>query len=662
MHTMTHQQHETAGTRHPGPRWQALFEMAAAVPPEDAVGCVPPDDAACGTAYERALERDASEEAAAAVVSAFLVIWESGRGFERTAPWLERARALIDAPRPPSALARAALAFHAFTARWMAAPDTAALMAMLPDLRATVDASGSDALRILAAASEAYVLLMRGETHSAQECVRDAHYFAPDPQEALLPKLHLAATDALVQGYGGHPREAVAMLQALLARPDADQWSLHLRLTLFGHHLMCLAEAGRFDEASAASERLRALAIPGNRAYHRSYLHYALGAGALLAGRPADALAHARAAQDIGRLSGSVIARLMPALLQAQALGDLGRDGEALACLEAHLAAWHEHGLLLYLAAAQCERARLLMRQGLTDAARRAWMDARQVIPPGEPLPCLHRRRADMEALVQRMALLPVEAAPVSPEIRIRTLGGFEVRLNDQRLDDKVWKGSRGKTLLKLIIAMGGVDVPADRLADALWPDADGAQARANLKVAVWRLRKHMDEAVSTKSVEWLVQHRGMVSLDLTRCEVDAITFLRAAEPAPVSWEACSRPLGLWMGDFLRGDGDDLPAVTSYREKLTGAYARLACEAARMAVPGTEQVDRTLGWLAIAVSMLPTDERVYEATMALMLRDGRPGAAITLYGQAQARMAARLGIHQPGPRLRALIQQALSET
>jgi hypothetical protein len=78
-------------------------------------------------------------------------------------------------------------------------------------------------------------------------------------------------------------------------------------------------------------------------------------------------------------------------------------------------------------------------------------------------------------------------SAPRAP-VEIATLGRFAIIA---RGTDAEPATGRPLTLLKLIIALGGHDVSAAQVSDALWPDADGHAAaacpivRASYKLAV---------------------------------------------------------------------------------------------------------------------------------------------------------------------------------
>lgn len=679
-------------------RLSAWFEMAPAADgggrPSGAGLWQVGDESDCERLFQDSLAADEADLAAAAVVAALLVIWESGRDLERVERWLQRAQRLVTPQRgasppagdsvaadhQPGALARAAVAAHAFTVRWMWRSEVDAQLADLPALREVVDRADSDALRIFAAASEAYLLLMAGEVHAARVCVRDAEYFAPASDAAQFPKLHLAAVGALVDAFSGQSRRAAQRLAALLEQSDSAGWPLHVQLTLRGHLLMSLAESGQVDRARQAALALRSLAIPGNRAYHRSYLHYALGVGALLAGQAGEALAHARSAVAIGRLSGSVAAQLIPALLQVQALADLGRLDEALALLDACEPRWQVQGMRLQQAAAACERAALWRDAGNTDRAREAWALACRIIPVGEPMPHLHRKADFLAELLPALGLEAglamhssgpaetddgaVNASPAGavaePVVRIRTLGDFALSVAGRPIREAQWKGNRGKTLLKLIVALGGRQVPADRLADALWPDADGARARANLKVLVWRLRR-LAASEGREPPPWLTMGHGQVSLDRALCRVDALELGASAQATVADWPACAALLRGQTGEFLPND-EALPFVLERRELLQRIQVDTAVRAAQLLPAGVpdDAVHETIGWLQQAQAIRPHNEHCAQWLMVLLMRRGLQAEALAVFARIRDRLSHDLGLPSPGAALCALRDEALA--
>jgi DNA-binding SARP family transcriptional activator len=108
--------------------------------------------------------------------------------------------------------------------------------------------------------------------------------------------------------------------------------------------------------------------------------------------------------------------------------------------------------------------------------------------------------------------------------VRVRALGTFEVQC------DGVPVGTRGKgsprtlELLKAIIAFGARDIPIERIASTLWPDADGDLAKGAFDVAIHRLRKLIGNR------PFLMVQGGKVNLDPALCWLDVWEFRRQAD------------------------------------------------------------------------------------------------------------------------------------
>jgi len=97
--------------------------------------------------------------------------------------------------------------------------------------------------------------------------------------------------------------------------------------------------------------------------------------------------------------------------------------------------------------------------------------------------------------LIERNGLVaPPGAGPDWPfPLRIRALGGFELVREGQPMRFTGKAQQRPLDLLKMLVALGGRDVESTAIMAALWPDADGAAAKASFDTALYRLRKLLD-------------------------------------------------------------------------------------------------------------------------------------------------------------------------
>lgn len=206
------------------------------------------------------------------------------------------------------------------------------------------------------------------------------------------------------------------------------------------------------------------------------------------------------------------------------------------------------------------------VRAGEFDRARRMLAAARELVPVGERLVPLHRNAAwlaELEAVFKPTTGGSVET---SARVNIRTLGEFVVEIDGRRIYDRDWKGVRTKMLLIALICAGGQKVPAERLADMLWPDSEGAQAMQNLKVALHRLRR-LGRREGEPPLNWVHVKHGFVSLPASLCSVDAFELLGRLASAGGRQGHVAEAIRLYAGEFLPGE-TAAPWVVGYRQHL----------------------------------------------------------------------------------------------
>ena len=150
--------------------------------------------------------------------------------------------------------------------------------------------------------------------------------------------------------------------------------------------------------------------------------------------------------------------------------------------------------------------------------------------------------------------------------LRVYALGRWLLEKDGSPLVDSKGKvPQRPLALLKSLIAMGGKEVLVQRIADELWPDADGDNARKSFETTLYRLRKLLD------CPEALLLQDGRLSLNRALCWIDAYHVDRCVD-AILDGDGGSlcNPLddiaAFYQGPFL--PGDDLPSLLRCRDRL----------------------------------------------------------------------------------------------
>ncbi len=126
---------------------------------------------------------------------------------------------------------------------------------------------------------------------------------------------------------------------------------------------------------------------------------------------------------------------------------------------------------------------------------------------------------------VRAQGLPPPDAHPVSWPwlLRVRLFDGFSIEGIAAGAHETGKKGeSKSIQILQYLAAHAPASVAAQRLADALWPEAEGDKAMRSLDVALTRLRQALPDAAL------LVRHEGKIGFDLNRvwCDTHAALTL----------------------------------------------------------------------------------------------------------------------------------------
>lgn len=226
--------------------------------------------------------------------------------------------------------------------------------------------------------------------------------------------------------------------------------------------------------------------------------------------------------------------------------------------------------------------------------------------------------------------------------VRIRTLGRFEVLLEDEPLVFAGKAPRRVLELLKAIVAFGIVDVPVRELLDALWPDVDGDAGYDAFTVTIGRLRKLLGVA------DLVVLSGEKVSLETERCWIDTLAFARCADAEPLD---LPRLFALYRGRFLP-DEADAPWALRPRVKLQQRFLAVlerqgtAFESEGAWARAAECYERGL-----AVDDLA--EGFYQGLMRCHLAAGRSAEGLSVFRRLRQTLSVVLGIG-PSPASRQL--------
>jgi len=421
-------------------------------------------------------------------------------------------------------------------------------------------------------------------------------------------------------------------------------------------------------------ERVQQIAAvaAGGHALHAAHYHFLAAWEALLRRDLPVALERAQEALRLSLESGSPFPQAWNHIGLAHILSEGGTRGAALEHLDkarelarslrSHMLDYMLHLTEAHLGGGTEVETLAALRRGMTLGRRQGLLMMRWWRPDIMAALCARALEARIEvnyvrALVQKHGLLP-DPPPIAAEawpwaVTLRALGAFELTKDGAAAVSPGKVQHKPLLLLKALIAFGGRDVPEERLADALWPEAAGDTASQALATTLHRLRALLGEERAVRMQE----HH--LSLDPHRVWLDVWAFERLlgeadhADGRGRTTEAISlteRALALYRGPFL-GARDADPWALSMRERLRARFLRATAKLGRWLA--TTDLERAVACYERGIEIDDLAEELYQGLMTSYGRLGRPSEALKVYDRCRRALAAALNV-PPSPAIEAV--------
>jgi DNA-binding SARP family transcriptional activator len=221
--------------------------------------------------------------------------------------------------------------------------------------------------------------------------------------------------------------------------------------------------------------------------------------------------------------------------------------------------------------------------------------------------------------------------------LQVRLLGGAAAERDGEQLS---LPPPAGRLLALLAVRLGSRDREA--VAAHLWPGAAGAAARANLRTAMWALRKAVGDDV-------LIASRTTVGLRPEAVTVDIADCRRRAAAGDLAAAAV-----LCRGELLAGNAEDWAeaARRELREELAEVLDARAAAAEREGDAAT-----AARWSRLCCALDPLNEAAHAALVRQLAAAGDRAGALVAGREVTTRLHDELGV-RPGPMLRAALAEA----
>ena len=166
------------------------------------------------------------------------------------------------------------------------------------------------------------------------------------------------------------------------------------------------------------------------------------------------------------------------------------------------------------------------------------------------------RRRGWESAFVERLLdMLGLSAADLHPgfQLRIQTLGGFQVWRGDEAIPANGWRRDKARQLFQLLITYRHSPLDRDQICEHLWPDADPVVAQRNFKITLNTLYQVLEQERDPGAESAFIVREGSTyslrpGADI-RLDVDQ--FVDAVKGSRNDLELLEQAVGLYKGEYL---------------------------------------------------------------------------------------------------------------
>ncbi|MGR9108635.1 MAG: BTAD domain-containing putative transcriptional regulator [Gammaproteobacteria bacterium] len=261
-----------------------------------------------------------------------------------------------------------------------------------------------------------------------------------------------------------------------------------------------------------------------------------------------------------------------------------------------------------------------------------------------------------VQRLIRSQKLLPSDPniAPASWPwpVRVYTLGHFEILCDDELLRSTRKAQQKPLELIKILCAFGGNAVHQDRVAEVLWPDAEGDVAEQDLNTTLHRLRKllQLDQGVRLEG--------RRLSLDSRYIWIDALAFDRIArDPLKTGRLSLQCALQHYRGHFL--EGESAQWIVVFRERLRSQFLKIA-EQLGMLFEQEQDWPAAIACYRRVIEIEPVAESFYRRLMNCHSRIGQRVEAMNVFQCCRRVLLTQLGV-SPTPETQALYQQLVRD-
>lgn len=327
---------------------------------------------------------------------------------------------------------------------------------------------------------------------------------------------------------------------------------------------------------------------------------------------------------------------MLPDLLELVAAG---QGGEKASKLASRLVRDYPHDV-----------AQLLQRERLQSAAKEFVLGVLESGDGTAASGLLQLLANDSDPAIKARALRLGEGAAAPPVLRVYALGGHEVFVGEQQIEEGDWKSLKVKYLFFYLASQRGKPAHVDTLMEEFWP-GPLENARKNLNSAVSSIRKSLRGSDTDESWDPVPRHKDSLSLDSRLVLWHDYEELQKAYAAGCSAQKTGqseqavshfrRVARLYRGPYLEG------CYMEWALTLRSATERMAGEALEQLVEhclDTGSFKEALEYSIRLLQLQPDKQEAHHAKMRAHHGLGQPELAIKQYELCARMLATEYGV------------------
>jgi predicted ATPase/DNA-binding SARP family transcriptional activator/tRNA A-37 threonylcarbamoyl transferase component Bud32 len=230
--------------------------------------------------------------------------------------------------------------------------------------------------------------------------------------------------------------------------------------------------------------------------------------------------------------------------------------------------------------------------------------------------------------------------------LEVKLLGQFEVRLDGQPLEIP---SRPAQSLLAFLILNSGTPYRREKVAGLLWPDSSENNARNNLRQALWRIRKSIEDG-------YLQADRLSVSFTAEKDFWLDAHVLETAASSDIPVDVLEEAVSVYEGELLPGFYD--PWVSLERERLQRVFEQQIQRLLQLLIKDGRWDDANQ-WAERWISFGQTPEPAYRALMTSAAGRGDQASVAAAFHRCVQALEEEVGV-EPSPETTALYEKILA--